>query len=58
MRASSRHRLREARGSAFVEYAILVGAVALLAIYAFTVFGTDVSGEVQRDGADVAKLGF
>jgi Flp pilus assembly pilin Flp len=46
------------RGSAAIEYAILVGVVALLAIHAFSVFGTDVSTVLRGEGADVAKLGF
>ncbi len=51
-------RLSEAKGSALVEYLILVGVVALLAIHAFATFGGDVSGVVGQQGADVAKLGF
>jgi hypothetical protein len=46
------------RGGALVEYVILVGVVALLAIHAFTVFGTDTSTVVHQEGANVAKLGF
>jgi Flp pilus assembly pilin Flp len=46
------------RGEAFVEYVILVGVVALLAIHAFTVFGTDTSTVIHQEGANVAKLGF
>jgi hypothetical protein len=48
----------ESRGGAFVEYVILVGVVALLAIHAFSVFGTDASTTIRLEGADVAKLGF
>jgi Flp pilus assembly pilin Flp len=50
--------LRESRGTAFVEYVILVGVVALLAIHAFSVFGTGTSTVVRDQGLDVAKLGF
>jgi Flp pilus assembly pilin Flp len=49
---------RESRGNAFVEYVILVGVVALLAIHAFSVFGTGTSTVVREQGADVAKMGF
>jgi Flp pilus assembly pilin Flp len=51
-------RMTEARGSALVEYLILVGVVALLAIHAFAAFGGDVGGVVNQEGANVAKLGF
>ena len=50
--------LADATGSALVEYLLLVGVVALLAIQAFTVFGQDASGTIGKEGADVAKLGF
>jgi Flp pilus assembly pilin Flp len=50
--------LNDDRGGAVVEYLILVGVVALLAIHAFTVFGTDTSTVVHAEGANVAKLGF
>jgi Flp pilus assembly pilin Flp len=46
------------RGSAAIEYVVLVGVVALLALHAFTVFGTDASNTVRQEGADVSKLGF
>jgi Flp pilus assembly pilin Flp len=58
VRGIARHRLSDARGGAVVEYVILVGVVALLAIHAFTVFGTDTSTVVHQEGANVAKLGF
>jgi Flp pilus assembly pilin Flp len=53
-----RRSLADATGSALVEYLLLVGVVALLALQAFSVFGQDVSGTVGKEGADVAKLGF
>jgi hypothetical protein len=50
--------LGDDRGAVFVEYLIVVGVVALLAIHAFSVFGTKSSTVVRQEGADVAKLGF
>lgn len=55
---AGRRWLGESRGSALVEYLVLVGVVALLAIQAFSIFGQDVSGVVGKEGANVAKLGF
>jgi Flp pilus assembly pilin Flp len=55
---STGRRLSDDRGGALVEYLILVGVVALLAIHAFTVFGTDTSTVIHEEGANVAKLGF
>ena len=58
MSRSRRHRPDDDHGAAVVEYVILVGVVALLAIHAFSVFGTDTSTVIHQEGADVAKLGF
>lgn len=49
---------RNACGSAAVEYVVLVGVVALLALHAFSVFGTEAASTVRSEGADVSKLGF
>ena len=48
----------DTRGSALLEYIVLVGVVALLGIAAFTGYGTDVSSAVHREGVDVSQLGF
>jgi hypothetical protein len=53
-----RRSFADATGSALVEYLVLVGVVALLAIQAFTIFGQDASTTIGKEGADVAKLGF
>jgi Flp pilus assembly pilin Flp len=56
--SAGRRSLSDATGSALVEYLVLVGVVALLALQAFSIFGQGVSGTVGQEGADVAKLGF
>jgi Flp pilus assembly pilin Flp len=55
---SHREGWRGTRGASFVEYAIVVGVVALLALHAFTVFGTDAKTGIGMAGADLARLGF
>jgi Flp pilus assembly pilin Flp len=57
-RSGTRRAAADTRGSAAVEYVVLVGVVALLALHAFTVFGTDASSTIRQQGADVSKLGF
>jgi Flp pilus assembly pilin Flp len=50
--------LRETAGASLVEYIVIVGVVALLALFAFSTFGDDANGGLANAGADVAKLGF
>lgn len=44
---------RDTRGANMVEYIILVGVVALLAIVAFKAFNTSVSNKIQAQGKAV-----
>jgi pilus assembly protein Flp/PilA len=43
-------------GANLVEYIILVGVVALLAIGAFTAFGEDVQGKIKEEGEKVSGI--
>jgi pilus assembly protein Flp/PilA len=47
---------KDTRGSNFVEYMIICGVVALLAIVAFTQFGTDVQQKIQEEGTAVSGI--
>jgi Flp pilus assembly pilin Flp len=49
---------RETRGASAVEYAILAGVVALLAIQAFTGFASAVDATVGQQALDTAKMGL
>jgi Flp pilus assembly pilin Flp len=48
--------LRDTRGANMVEYIILVGVVALLAIAAFTTFSGKVSTEIGNQGDTVSGI--
>jgi Flp pilus assembly pilin Flp len=48
--------LKETRGSYFVEYMIICGVVALLAITAFTTFGKDVQDKIKEEGGKVTGI--
>lgn len=48
----------DAKGGALVEYLILTGVVALLAVQAFRAFGNHAASTMHEQGADVAKLGL
>ena len=48
--------LRDTRGANMVEYIILVGVVALLAIAAFTTFSGKVSTEIGTQGDTVSGI--
>jgi Flp pilus assembly pilin Flp len=50
--------LSDARGGALVEYLLLVGVVALLAVHAFGLFGSEASTAIHRQGVDLAGLGL
>jgi Flp pilus assembly pilin Flp len=58
MRPTVRRLVRDRQGGALVEYMIVTGVVALLALGAFRAFGTDVSTTVRAQGANIAKFGF
>ena len=47
---------KDTRGSNFVEYMIICGVVALLAIVAFTQFGTDVQDKIIEEGGAVTGI--
>jgi pilus assembly protein Flp/PilA len=48
--------LKDTRGSNFVEYMIICGVVALLAITAFTTFGKDVQDKIKEEGGKVTGI--
>jgi pilus assembly protein Flp/PilA len=48
--------VRDARGANMVEYIILVGVVAVLAMAAFKAFGTSVQTKIQEQGAVVNSV--
>jgi pilus assembly protein Flp/PilA len=48
--------IKDTRGSNFVEYMIICGVVALLAITAFTTFGTDVQNKIIEEGGKVTGI--
>ncbi len=48
-----RNFLRATRGANMVEYIILVGVVALLAVVGFKAFSTSVSGTVKAQGTTI-----
>ncbi|HEY3595419.1 MAG TPA: hypothetical protein VGL13_16140 [Polyangiaceae bacterium] len=51
-----RRMLKDSRGANFVEYMIIVGVVALLAIAAFTTFGSDVQNKITEEGGKVTGI--
>jgi pilus assembly protein Flp/PilA len=48
--------ITDTRGGEFIEYIIIAGVVALLAITAFTTFGTDVQNKIQEEGTKVTNI--
>jgi Flp pilus assembly pilin Flp len=48
--------LRDTRGANMVEYMIIVGVVALLAIAAFTTFGSNVQSKIKDEGTAVTAI--
>src|SRR5690242_18380349 len=46
----------DSRGSNFVEYAIILGVVALLGIGAFAALGSSMTGKLGRQGERVAAM--
>jgi Flp pilus assembly pilin Flp len=49
-------RAMNTKGGSFVEYAIVVGVVALLALGAFAVFGSSITSKLARQGDSVVAL--
>jgi Flp pilus assembly pilin Flp len=49
---------RDARGASAVEYMILVGIVALLALHAFAVFGDDARTGIGGAATNLSRLGL
>ena len=47
---------RDTRGAGMVEYLLLVGVVALLAVVAFRYFNTSVRSKVQQQGDTVVQI--
>ncbi len=48
--------LKDSRGANMVEYIILVGVVAILAMAGFKYFGSSVQAKVQAQGDTVGKV--
>jgi pilus assembly protein Flp/PilA len=48
--------VKNTRGGEFIEYAVICGVVALLAITAFTTFGTDVQNKITEEGGKVTGI--
>jgi len=46
----------DTRGANIVEYIILVGVVALIAIAGFKIFGTSVEAKITEQGASVGSI--
>ena len=54
--SSLRNTIRATRGAGMVEYIILVGIVALIAIAGFGFFGDAVKAKIKGQGDTVAKV--
>jgi Flp pilus assembly pilin Flp len=48
--------VQDTRGSEFIEYILIAGVVALLAVAAFTTFGADIQAKIQAEGAAVTAI--
>jgi pilus assembly protein Flp/PilA len=48
--------VKEQRGGEFIEYIIIAGVVALLAVTAFTTFGSDVQSKITEEGSKVTAI--
>jgi pilus assembly protein Flp/PilA len=48
--------LEDTRGANLVEYIILVGVIALIAIAGFKMFGTKVQDKIQEQGGSVGGI--
>jgi pilus assembly protein Flp/PilA len=47
---------KDTRGGEFIEYIIICGVVALLAITAFTTFGSDIQQKITEEGTNVTNI--
>jgi len=48
--------LKDTRGANMVEYIILVGVVAILAMAGFKIFGSKINTEINGQGSTVGKI--
>lgn len=53
---NNRNLLKDTRGANLVEYIILVGVVALIAIAGFKIFGTKVTDKIQEQSDSVGSI--
>ena len=51
------HLLRDDRGANLVEYIILVGVIALVAIAGFKIFGAKTRAKIDHQASEVAQIG-
>lgn len=49
--------LRDTRGANLVEYIILVGVIALIAMAGFKIFGNKVKAKIEEQGGKVEQVG-
>jgi Flp pilus assembly pilin Flp len=56
MTLANRHFVNDTRGANLVEYIILVGVVALIALAGFKLFGTKVTDKVNEQGDSVGAI--
>jgi pilus assembly protein Flp/PilA len=48
--------VKDTRGANLVEYIILVGVIALIALAGFRIFGTNVQAKINEQGASVSGI--
>ena len=56
MTLANRNLVKDTRGANLVEYIILVGVVALIALIGFRLFGTTVQNKIQTQAGQVAAI--
>jgi Flp pilus assembly pilin Flp len=56
MTLANRHFVNDTRGANLVEYIILVGVVALIALAGFKLFGTKVTEKVDQQAGSVEQI--
>jgi Flp pilus assembly pilin Flp len=52
-----RQLIKDTRGANLVEYIILVGVIALIALAGFKMFGTKVQAKIQEQAGKVGQIG-
>lgn len=52
-----RQLVKDTRGANLVEYIILVGVIALIALAGFKIFGNKVGAAIQEQGGKVSQIG-